>query len=71
MTSVEFESIFHDGFIIAQYSEELAKRKAKDLNIGDVYVFKTVSGLFGAFLVRSIEGFHDGEVELSVKLQGE
>jgi len=71
MTPVQFENIFHDGLIIPFYSDENAIPKAKDLNIGDVYVFKTGSGLFGAFLVKGLEGTHDGEIEIGVKIQGE
>lgn len=71
LTSEEFEAIFHDGIILNEYSEEKAKRKAKNLEIGDVYVFKTESGLMGAFSVINIEGTDDGEITLNIKLQGE
>lgn len=71
MTSEKFENIFHDGLIIPLYSEEDAKRKAKELVIDDVYVFKTESGLFGAFLVKSLDGTYDGEIVLGIKIQGE
>ncbi len=71
MTPEQFENIFHDGLIIPIYIDEDAKRKAKNLTVGDVYVFKTESDLYGAFVVNSIEGTHDGVIELGIKIQGE
>lgn len=71
MTPEQFDNIFHDGLLIPFYSNEEAKRKAKELIIDDVYVFKTESGLFGAFLVKSLDGTHDGEIVLGIKIQGE
>ncbi|MEA1878108.1 MAG: hypothetical protein U9N86_14765 [Bacteroidota bacterium] len=70
ITPEQFENIFHDGLIIPLYSDEDAKRKAKELIIDNVYVFKTESGLFGAFLVKSLDGTHDGEIGLGIKIQG-
>ena len=71
MTAEYFEDIFHDGMIIQHFSEEAAKRKAKNLVSGDVYIFKTESGLLGAFLVNNQEGTHDGELDISIKIAGE
>jgi len=70
MTSEQFENIFHDGLIIPLYSDDIAIHKAAKLNIGDVYVFKTESELYGVFLIKNLDGTHDGEIELSIKIQG-
>lgn len=69
LKTTDFDNLFHDGLIIRQYQETSAKRKAKNLKVGDVYVFKTQTGLFGAFLVKALEGSHDGSIEVGLKIQ--
>lgn len=68
-TGDEFNSFFHDGFLVSNYDEEKAKRKAKNLEEEDVYIFKTESGLLGAFYVHTVAGFVDGELSITVVIQ--
>jgi len=64
-----FNSFFHDGFIIQNYNADKAKRKAKKLTAGDVYIMQNEDGLMGAFCIKSVEGTVDGEISISLILQ--
>ena len=69
LTASDFDGIFHDGVFIVKYDSVNAKRKAKNLAIDDVYIFRTESGLLGAFYVKLVSEGSDGEIELAIKVQ--
>jgi len=68
-TEEDFEGFFHDSFIIQNFDTDKAKRKAKNLTVGDVYIIQNEDGLMGAFCVKGVEGTVDGEIEISLILQ--
>jgi hypothetical protein len=68
-TAQEFENFFHDGFLVQKFDPLEAKRKAKNLAAGDVYLFKTQTGRIGGFSVVTVEESPDGGIEFNLLLQ--
>lgn len=63
-TPEQFDALTEtDAIIESLYDEENAKRKAKDLQVDDIYAFKTEDGSFGIFKVTSVTPGEDGSVE--------
>ncbi|MBT3241660.1 MAG: hypothetical protein HN352_00815 [Bacteroidetes bacterium] len=71
LSAAEFDGIFHDGLFITQFDADLAKRKAKLLEVGHVYLFQTESGLLGIFYVKQLINGVDGEIEIAIKVQAD
>jgi hypothetical protein len=71
LTVQEFENIQNDSIFIAAYVEAEGKRKAKNLQAGDVFVFRNENQMLGMFLVNAIDGSEEGNVELDIKIQSE
>jgi hypothetical protein len=69
LSEPDFHQVVHDSVMIALYIDADAKRKAKDLAMGDVYVFRNQTGRLGLFLVNAASGTLDGTVNLDVKIQ--
>lgn len=69
MNEDDFLSMESDSILIAGYDESNAKRKAKNLNPGDIYLFRTQAGKLGSFLVKEVNGTIDGYVEIDIKIQ--
>jgi len=65
----DFDAIENDGAIIANYDANEAKRKAKGLAVGDIYTFKTGSGVYGIFEVVSVDGQAEGSLGIIIKYQ--
>jgi len=65
----DFFGMIHDGFIIENYDADSAKRKARELAAGDVYLFELENGKKGIFYVNSVVEAIDGEVNIALKVQ--
>jgi hypothetical protein len=68
-TSSDFDSFSNDSLLIVSYDEPNAKRKAKNLAPGLIYVFKTAKGKLGMFEVLNVDGTDAGTVEIKIKIQ--
>jgi hypothetical protein len=69
ITQAEFENITNDSLIIATYGQSDGKRKAKNLQNGNIYSFKNEDGRMGLFLVNSVSGTDEGTINISIKVQ--
>ena len=69
ITKIEFGSIKNDSLIITTYGQSDGKRKAKNLQNGNIYAFKNEDGRMGLFLVNSVTGTDEGTINISIKVQ--
>ncbi|MCF8369149.1 MAG: hypothetical protein K9G76_08915 [Bacteroidales bacterium] len=69
LASNEFDALLNDSIMIARYIDSEGKRKAKNLESPDVYVFKNVQNRLGIFRVNSVTEGSFGEVTIDVKMQ--
>ena len=69
ISAEEFYGIFHDGFIVENFDEDSAEKKATNLAQGDLYLFKLESGKKGLLYVIEIEAETDGLISFAVKVQ--
>ena len=72
ITTKQYDYVDSDKFIIDSYEgfvQDDRKRKAKDLKIDDIYVFKTESGKYGILKVNSVASGETGSVNFDVKIQ--
>jgi len=69
LTEEEFENATNDSLLIAAYGQSEGKRKAKNLQSGNVFSFKNEDGKTGLFLVYSVIGTDEGTVNISIKVQ--
>ena len=65
----DFNTAINDSIILSNYDEGEAKRKAKKLQINDIYTFRTQSGRLGMFKVNGVNGTTDGTISISMKTQ--
>jgi hypothetical protein len=65
----EFFGMIHDGYIIENFNDVDAKRKAKELAAEDMYLFELENGKKGIFYVYSVVEAEDGEVNIALKIQ--
>lgn len=65
----DFNAADNDSIILANYDEGEAKRKAKKLNVDDIYTFRTEDGLMGIFKVNAVNSGADGSINISLKTQ--
>jgi len=65
----EFNLIQNDSLILLSYIEGEGKRKAKNLEAGDVYSFKTQDAKYGMFLVTQSLGSESGTIKIDIKIQ--
>ena len=56
-------------FIIANYDEGEAKRKAKKLKQDDIFTFRTQDGRLGMFKVNEVSSTTGGSINISLKTQ--
>ncbi len=77
LTNVQFESMTNDELIIASYNQASAIQRAINLNVGDIYTFKTNTDVaespskLGVFMVVDKNEGEDGFIELKIKIQSE
>ena len=69
MIDEEFNLIQNDSILLVSYVEGEGKRKAKNLETGDIYSFKTQGAKYGIFLVTEILGLESGTVKIDIKIQ--
>ena len=69
LTVDEFESAINDSLLIAAYGQSEGKRKAKNLQAGNIFSFKNEDRKIGLFLVNSVSGMDAGTVNISIKIQ--
>ncbi|MEE4196771.1 MAG: hypothetical protein V2I54_03940 [Bacteroidales bacterium] len=63
-TPEQFDALTEtDAIIESLYDAENAKRKAKDLQVDDLYAFQTEDGTYGIFKVTAVTSGEDGSVE--------
>jgi hypothetical protein len=68
VSTAEFDRCRNDSLILANTFEfESGKRKAKNLQNGQIYAFVTDKGLKGLFRVISVEGGDTGTIRISMK----
>jgi hypothetical protein len=68
-TDADFVNCNNDSLLIATFNEPLSKRKAKNLAVGNIYVFETGDGKLGMFEVLNVVGSESGTIEIKVKMQ--
>ena len=68
-TESEFLNATNDSLLIAVYGQAEGKRKAKNLQDGDIFSFKNEDGKVGLFKVNSVSGTDDGTINISIKVQ--
>ncbi len=69
LSDVNFEQAENDSIMIAHYVDADGKRKAKNLQEGDIYVFKNQQNRLGLFRVKQASGMNEGQVEIDIKVQ--
>lgn len=68
-TVEDFNQIENDSILIVNYIEGEGKRKAKNLQAGDVFSFKTADLRFGMVKVDEVVGGAEGTVSIDIKIQ--
>jgi len=69
LTNSDFENAMNDSLLIAAYGQSEGKRKAKNLQGGDIFSFKNEDGKTGLFRVNSVLGADEGTIDISIKVQ--
>ncbi|MFH0896129.1 MAG: hypothetical protein V2A54_16980 [Bacteroidota bacterium] len=68
-TASEFDAVVNDSLALATYDAVVAKRKAKNLVSGEVFVFRTSAYRYGLLKVIQVNGTDTGTVEIAIKIQ--
>jgi len=71
LTQEDFENAANDSILIANYIDAEGKRKAKNLIVGYIYVFKNQQSRLGMFYVNSVDGTDEGLIDIDLKIQSE
>ncbi|MEE4258381.1 MAG: hypothetical protein V2I62_01360 [Bacteroidales bacterium] len=69
LTDSDFQNATNDSLLIAAYGQSEGKRKAKNLQAGNIFSFKNEDGKVGLFMVHSVSGTDEGTVDISIKVQ--
>ena len=69
ITEVEFLNAYNDSLLIVAYGQSDGKRKAKNLQTGNIFSFKNEDGKIGLFQINSVSGMDAGIVNISIKVQ--
>ncbi len=69
MTASRFDAVTTPDSIVIQYNPGTARKKAKLLEAGQVYAFKTQDAKYGLFKVISTTGEEAGSITFAVKMQ--
>ena len=68
LTAEQFEAVQEgDALIVSSFDAANARRKAKDLQEGQVWSFMTSDGIYGLLLVTEVKQGADGEVAFILK----
>lgn len=63
----DFNNIENDSLLVSNYNEALAKRKAKNLGSGDIFIFRTQNNILGLFYVVQVSGKENGSILINLK----
>jgi len=69
LTPAQFDAVTNDEGILQSFDPSNQFKKAKNLQTGDVWAFKTQSGKFGLLKVTSVVPETNGSLEMAVKIQ--
>ncbi len=69
LTLADFNACNNDSLLLVSYSELNAKRKAKNLVVGDIYSFKTAHNKYGLFYTQDLIGLETGSVNAIILIQ--
>lgn len=69
ITEAEFLNAHNDSLLIVAYGQSEGKRKAKNLQTGNIFSFNNEDGKIGLFRVNSVSGMDAGTVNISIKVQ--
>ncbi|MCB2221822.1 MAG: hypothetical protein KQI35_15640 [Bacteroidetes bacterium] len=69
LTQEDFNQTVNDSLMIALYIDADGKRKAKNLSVGDIYVFKNRQNRLGLFRISAASGTLDGMAKFDIKIQ--
>lgn len=70
LTTAQFDALEEtDELIFTSYDTAVDSRKAKDLQIDDIYAFKTQAEAYGLFKVTEVVQGTDGKVAFEVKVK--
>ncbi|MCU0459797.1 MAG: hypothetical protein MUE37_12010 [Bacteroidales bacterium] len=68
LTQVQFEAVQDgDALIETSFDSDNARKKAKDVQVGQVWAFKTQGGTYGLLLASAVTQGEDGSVTFLVK----
>ena len=68
LTAAQFEAVQNgDALIETSFDSENARRKAKDVQVGQVWAFKTQDGTYGLLLATAVTQGADGTVTFRVR----
>ena len=65
----DFSKFVHDGHILTAFDPESTAELVSPLAEGQVYLFKTTSGLYGGLLINTLTGGIDGQADFSLIIQ--
>lgn len=65
----DFLNATNDSLLITAHGQSDGKRKAKNLQSGDLFAFKNENGKKGIFMVNNINGKDEGSINISIKVQ--
>jgi len=69
LTESDFDGADNDSIMIETYIEDQGKKKAKNLQTGDIYVFSNQNNLLGLFKVNEVTGSDTGIITIDIKIQ--
>jgi len=69
MSPEEFYGIYHDGYMIENFDQNIAAKKAIGLVQGDIYMFQLESGQKGIVYILDVVPEIDGEINFALKVQ--
>ncbi|MGE5348608.1 MAG: hypothetical protein ACM3NP_04925 [Actinomycetota bacterium] len=68
LTQAQFEAVQNgDALIETSFDSDNARKKAKDVQVGQVWAFKTQDGTYGLLLATAVTQGTDGSVKFLVK----
>jgi len=70
LTAAQYDAVTEtDELIVTSFVEDNARKKAKDLQVDDVYSIRIQSGVYGLLKVTAVTQGADGDVTFEVKMK--
>lgn len=69
LTVAQFDEVTNDEVILQSFDPENQYKKAKNLQVGEVYAFLTQAGKYGLYKVTAVTPETTGSMGMSVKIQ--